>query len=113
MQLSDFFKNPILISILPVFLALLMLGALKYEEWRCSKFKLIAEGELERAIPATTKKNVYVCTSIFYLIIFKGGATLNIANVTLPPPGTYVKIYKNGKAQFRVEVVPNPNAKSA
>ena len=43
---------------------------------------------------------------IWTTLVFKDGSTSKVINIDqLPPPGTYIKIIKNGRADFKIESV--------
>lgn len=106
--MHSLFENDLLLLFVFIALASSMILILHLEQKRCEKFRLIAEGRILKEMPKVpVKANVWVGTSIFHLIFFEDGKTITVMDVNIPPPGTYIKVYKNGKADFRIEIVPD------
>lgn len=45
---------------------------------------------------------------VWHTLVFEDGTRIKAINIELPSPGTYIKVLKNDRADFKIEIPPIP-----
>jgi len=76
----------------------------RYQKNQSKNWKLVAEGVFQSIKYHTSPKNMRIPIKIG-LVLFEDGKYCMVTPVDMPPPGTPIRIYKNGCAEFKIEEV--------
>lgn len=83
------------------------------------RWRLIAEGEVVKVVDRTSKVIIYLgiagqrsspLSMTISTIFFKDDTTVKVMGMkNLPPPGTYIKVFKNPLPEFKIEIIESKN----
>ena len=112
----------VILSVFILGIALVIKGLDRYMLRLKNNWKLVCEGVIERTVTKTASYTIAggfmgFSRNNFWMtittIFFMDGNSARVRGLELPPPGTYIKLYKNGTGEFRIETPPTPPAYSS